>query len=378
MATSRRCARRTARWAGPSPATGAAARCCTRPPRRPTRPAARRWWRTRRSCRLKNSARIVLCSRSTFPVVVGERGAVSRCRIPFSAQIRSNSTGRRPGPEPAGEHLPVVGQDLLRHPMPAQRLAAARHTPVGRSPAPPRCADTTNREWSSIPVTTFTSVAVGEVDPAHHVHLPQLHRPAPLPPPVVRPAPPPLGLGVDQPMAHQRPIDRRPAPAPDRPPPGPADERIRCRTPPRMLPAASPPPAPRPPPASDADTTTAATTDQPGSPAHRRRHTGATTRAPSAGSPRYRRATSSPTPRPAPRAPPDTAAPPRPAPPAPPAPPPPRSRTTTREEHRKQDQHRRCHPPTGTPVAQLPEPRPEPSPRNRNRRVKHEPDSHTE
>ena len=41
---------------------------------------------------VKNSARIVLCSRSTFPVVVGEYGAVSRCRMPLSAQIRSNST----------------------------------------------------------------------------------------------------------------------------------------------------------------------------------------------------------------------------------------------------------------------------------------------
>ena len=51
-----------------------------------------------RSWGVKNSARIVLCSRSTFPVVVGEYGAVSRCRIPLSAQIRSNITG--PGPRP--------------------------------------------------------------------------------------------------------------------------------------------------------------------------------------------------------------------------------------------------------------------------------------
>ena len=31
-------------------------------------------------------------NRSIFPVVVGERGAVSRCLIPFSRQIRSKST----------------------------------------------------------------------------------------------------------------------------------------------------------------------------------------------------------------------------------------------------------------------------------------------
>ena len=49
---------------------------------------------------VKNSARIVLCSRSTFPVVVGEYGVVSRCRIPLSAQIRSNITGPGPAAEP--------------------------------------------------------------------------------------------------------------------------------------------------------------------------------------------------------------------------------------------------------------------------------------
>ncbi len=51
-----------------------------------------------RSLGVKNSARIVLCSRSTLPVVVGEYGAVSRCRIPLSVQIRPDITG--PGPRP--------------------------------------------------------------------------------------------------------------------------------------------------------------------------------------------------------------------------------------------------------------------------------------
>ena len=36
----------------------------------------------------KNSARIVLCSRSALPVVVGEYGLVSRCLMPLPAQIR--------------------------------------------------------------------------------------------------------------------------------------------------------------------------------------------------------------------------------------------------------------------------------------------------
>jgi hypothetical protein len=40
--------------------------------------------------------------RSIF--VVGDRGAVSRCRMPFSAQIRSNNTSAE---LPAGPNLPV-------------------------------------------------------------------------------------------------------------------------------------------------------------------------------------------------------------------------------------------------------------------------------
>ena len=60
-----------------------------------------------RSCRRKNSARIVLCSRSTLPVVVGEYGAVSRCRIPFSVQIRSKRTGPGPSPNRPVKTLPL-------------------------------------------------------------------------------------------------------------------------------------------------------------------------------------------------------------------------------------------------------------------------------
>ncbi len=52
--------------------------------------------------------------------------------------------------------------------------------------------------------------AVREMDAAHDIHLPQLHRPAPLPPPVILPPPAPLP-GLHQPMAHQRPVHRRAA-----------------------------------------------------------------------------------------------------------------------------------------------------------------------
>ena len=60
-----------------------------------------------RSCRRKNPARIVLCSRSTLPFVVGEYGAVSKCGIPFSAQIRSKRTVPGPSPNRAVNTLPL-------------------------------------------------------------------------------------------------------------------------------------------------------------------------------------------------------------------------------------------------------------------------------
>jgi hypothetical protein len=52
-------------------------------------------------------------------------------------------------------------------------------------------------------------LAVDQPDPAHHIQLPQLYRPIPLPPPVVGPPPAP-GHRLDQPLADQRPVDRRP------------------------------------------------------------------------------------------------------------------------------------------------------------------------
>jgi hypothetical protein len=55
--------------------------------------------------------------------VVGDRGAVSKCRIPFSAQIRSNITS---ADDPAGPNRPVntfplFSQNLLWAAVPAQR-----------------------------------------------------------------------------------------------------------------------------------------------------------------------------------------------------------------------------------------------------------------
>ena len=109
-----------------------------------------------RSTRVKNSARIVLCSRSTFPVVVGEYGAVSRCRMPLSAQIRSNITGPGPRPKRPVKTLPLSVRICCGTPWLRSASASAWHT--GRAVARSTTfAQTMNREWSSIPVTILTS-----------------------------------------------------------------------------------------------------------------------------------------------------------------------------------------------------------------------------
>ena len=84
--------------------------------------------------------------------------------------------------EPAGEHLAVIGQDLLAAPHePAIAALSPSQTGWVRSRGISR-ADMQNREWSSTPVNAFARRAVREQEPADDVHLPQLHRPAPLPP----------------------------------------------------------------------------------------------------------------------------------------------------------------------------------------------------
>ncbi len=95
----------------------------------------------------------VLWNRSTFPVVVGDRGAVSRWRIPFSRQIRSKSTSPFPGP-----YFPVNTFPLsVNTPSgtPWRRMASAKASHTGRAVARrTTLAHTQNRELSSRPVTT--------------------------------------------------------------------------------------------------------------------------------------------------------------------------------------------------------------------------------
>ncbi|MDP8928103.1 MAG: hypothetical protein M3O70_05880 [Actinomycetota bacterium] len=71
----------------------------------------------------------VLWNRSTFPVVVGERG----CQEVADAVVVADPVEQhRPlaRPEPASEHLAIVGEDPVGHAMAAQRPSQSL-TPVG-------------------------------------------------------------------------------------------------------------------------------------------------------------------------------------------------------------------------------------------------------
>gem|GEM_PF-5621124 len=136
--------------------------------------------------------------------------------------------------EPAGEHLAVIGQHLLRDTEGAHRLCQrlAHRT---------RCRPLDHMRGDHEPgmvIDTGHDARFPPVDqphPTNDIHLPQLHRPRPLPPLVIGLLAPPR-LRLDQPVAHQTSIHRRPTrqrhhplrlqPKQDRP-----------RTPPRIRPA---------------------------------------------------------------------------------------------------------------------------------------------
>ena len=77
----------------------------------------------------RNSARTVLWKRSTLPVVVGLRGAVSRWRMPFSWQMRSKSTMPLPRPKRAVNTLPLSVSTCSGAPW--RRMAARKASQTG-------------------------------------------------------------------------------------------------------------------------------------------------------------------------------------------------------------------------------------------------------
>jgi hypothetical protein len=92
--------------------------------------------------------------RSIFPVVVGERGAVSRCSIPFSRQIRSNSTSTGGWWNRPVNTFPLSVR--ICSGTPQARIAAASPSQTGRVRSRAiRVADTHSREQSSMPVSAL-------------------------------------------------------------------------------------------------------------------------------------------------------------------------------------------------------------------------------
>ncbi len=123
--------------------------------------------------------------------------------------VEQHLRARTVRPETTREDLPVVGQDLLRDPVPGQRLRQRlAHRPRRGPGHHPRA----HHEPGVVidPGHHLHLDPIGQVHPTHHVHLPQLHRPAPLPPPIVTTPPTPPGP-VDPTPSYQRPVHRRTA-----------------------------------------------------------------------------------------------------------------------------------------------------------------------
>jgi hypothetical protein len=141
-----------------------------------------------------------------LPVVVGERTPVWRWLIPFSRQIRSKATSVG-GAESRREDLAVVGQDLIGDAGAPDR--GGEHLADGLGGGPAHQAG--RHAESAVVVDPGHHLGLGAVreqDPAHHVHLPTLHRALPLPSPELL-APLAPATQLDQPVARQASVDGR-------------------------------------------------------------------------------------------------------------------------------------------------------------------------
>ena len=109
--------------------------------------------------------------------------------------------------EPAGEHL-AVGQHFLRYPVDAHRAHERLAHRPGSCPQH-RFGDDAEPGMVIQPGHDLGLCAIGQKGASGHVQLPQLHRHRPFPPPVILAAPPP-GRRLDQPVADQGAVHRRP------------------------------------------------------------------------------------------------------------------------------------------------------------------------
>jgi hypothetical protein len=109
------------------------------------------------------------------------------------------------GAGPAGEDLAVVGQQLLRAAVAVQGGGKDTAHAAGVGPLD-QAGGHTEPGVIVDPGHGLELAAVGQPDPTHDVQLPQLHRPGPLPAPVVGLASP-SSLGLDEAVADQGPVD---------------------------------------------------------------------------------------------------------------------------------------------------------------------------
>jgi hypothetical protein len=279
-----------------------------------------------------------------------------------------SSDGRAPVTDeptrPAGPHR--LHQHATQHEYRSGSPAAARgrptpppgrHTPAGRWPAP--AAWPARRTGSGRrPGHRRQLGAIGQPDPPDDVQLPQLHRPGAFPTLVVLATPAPL-LGLDQPMAHQRPVHTGASRQRHHPVAAQLGQDA-ARSPARM----GPPQRHHPRLHRGWDLVRAGGRPRAlvGQPTQTRR--GIAPQPPMQGLGGQPRSGAPPPPpwrrRQGPPAQPGSAAPPAPTPPARCRPPPLAPTKAHREEGGTPRSTGDCHPPTGATVAQDPEPRPEP------------------
>jgi hypothetical protein len=108
--------------------------------------------------------------------------------------------------EPAGEHLAVVGQHLLGHPVGAHRLHERQAHRAGGGPHD-RLGEHAEPGMVIDPGHDLHLGTVGEERAGGHIELPQFHRDGPFPAAVILASPAP-GLRLNQPVTDQRPVHR--------------------------------------------------------------------------------------------------------------------------------------------------------------------------
>jgi hypothetical protein len=156
-------------------------------------------------CTVSSSCCRVWCSRSIFPVVVGDLGLVRQWVMPFSPADPFEQHLRRAGPaEPPGELLAVVAEHFGGNPV----LLHCRHErQAHRAGSGPQYDGGDDAEPGMVinPGDDLGFAAIGQEQAGRDVHLPQFHRRRTLAGAVLVPAPAPrFSVVADGPLVTAR------------------------------------------------------------------------------------------------------------------------------------------------------------------------------